>query len=242
MLQRHLQIPLMDAERAWSKAMEIQKSMEESGIVNKRRHYMVARFAKASKHAAHLAALCSKCCDSRTYIEAEGYAAMMTAQWQKEKENWAIALQEYMKARYIPHLVFVLSVMPDLCRKTSVIHHFSIFSACGLVQSALKCTVFFQIKLCFVHLLMIGFTEERPSQEICVESDLWLFRKLFEELSKVGEFEQQALFSQVLGELDPSIRFCRYELDKKGDKIKVVDDDIMESIQVIVQHWYGSCK
>lgn len=108
MSQRHLQIPLMDAERAWSKAMEIQKSMEESGIVNKRRHSMIAKFAKASKHAAHLASLSSKCCDSRTYVEAEGYAAMMKAQWQKEKENWGSALQDYMKARYRPHLIFPL--------------------------------------------------------------------------------------------------------------------------------------
>lgn len=96
---RHLHIPLMDAERAWSKAMEIQKSMEESGVVNKRKHFMVSKFAIASKHATHLAALCSARCDSRTYIEAEGYAAMMKAQWQKEKENWSLALQEFGKAR-----------------------------------------------------------------------------------------------------------------------------------------------
>ncbi|CAD7701537.1 unnamed protein product [Ostreobium quekettii] len=39
-------------------------------------------------------------------------------------------------------------------------------------------------------------------------------KKLFEELAKVGEFDQQALFHQVLEELEPSVRFCIYNLER----------------------------
>ncbi|GMH45838.1 hypothetical protein BSKO_13801 [Bryopsis sp. KO-2023] len=152
---RHLHIPLMDAERAWTRAMELQKASEEGEAPPKVRHTIKRKFAKASKHAAHLAHLCSKRCESKTYVEAVGYAAMMKGHYYKVLENWPSALQEYQKAR-----------------------------------------------------------------------------KLFEELSKVGEFEQQALFTQVLEELDPSIRFCKYEMDKVGARPGVVDDEVMQSLEV----------
>lgn len=155
---RHLNIPLMDAERAWARAMELQKALEEGDAPSKVRGSIKRKLAKASKHAAHLAHLCSNRCESRTHVEAVGYAAMMKGQHYKAMEKWSAALQEYQKAG-----------------------------------------------------------------------------KLFAELSKVGEFEQQALFTQVLEELDPSIRYCKYEMAKVGETLEAVDDEAMQALEAQLQ-------
>ncbi|KAI7837680.1 hypothetical protein COHA_008473 [Chlorella ohadii] len=41
-------------------------------------------------------------------------------------------------------------------------------------------------------------------------------RKLFEELSKVGSFEQQAVCKQFLDQVEPTIRYCQYQTSRKG--------------------------
>ncbi|PRW56110.1 Signal recognition particle subunit SRP68 isoform A [Chlorella sorokiniana] len=41
-------------------------------------------------------------------------------------------------------------------------------------------------------------------------------RKLFEELSKVGSFEQQAVCKHFLDQVEPTIRYCQYQTSRKG--------------------------
>ncbi|KAL4457792.1 hypothetical protein ABPG75_012657 [Micractinium tetrahymenae] len=41
-------------------------------------------------------------------------------------------------------------------------------------------------------------------------------RKLFEELSKVGSFEQQSVCKHFLDQVDPTIRYCQYQISRKG--------------------------
>ena len=73
---RHLTLPLISAERAWSlgKELEAQKQEEMSG--HKRQH-QVRRFSKAAQWASELARLASATADTRTHLEADAYAASL---------------------------------------------------------------------------------------------------------------------------------------------------------------------
>ena len=55
--RRHLLIPLVNAERAWSYAMELKQG---GGDATRKRHHLVKRLAKAARWAAELAALSAK--------------------------------------------------------------------------------------------------------------------------------------------------------------------------------------
>lgn len=41
-------------------------------------------------------------------------------------------------------------------------------------------------------------------------------KKLFQELGKVGELEQQALCGQMVEEIEPSIRYCNYQISRRS--------------------------
>jgi hypothetical protein len=41
-------------------------------------------------------------------------------------------------------------------------------------------------------------------------------RKLFQELAKVGVAEQQTLCLQMVDEIEPSMRYCNYQISRKG--------------------------
>ena len=73
---RHLTLPLISAERAWSlgKELEAQKRDEMSG--HKRQH-QIRRFSKAAQWALELARLASATADTRTHLEADAYASSL---------------------------------------------------------------------------------------------------------------------------------------------------------------------
>lgn len=69
LLSRYLHIPLMDAERAWSHAMELK--LLANTELRKKFHY-IRRLRKAASHATQLEELCSgDVCDARTKLEAQ---------------------------------------------------------------------------------------------------------------------------------------------------------------------------
>jgi len=66
---RYLHIPLMDAERAWSHAMELK--LLANTELRKKFHY-IRRLRKAASHASQLEELChAEACDARTKLESQ---------------------------------------------------------------------------------------------------------------------------------------------------------------------------
>lgn len=95
---RHLMIPLMNAERAWSLAMHLKR--QSSGDLRPR-HHMLHRLAKAARWATELHALCAERADKRTLLEAEAYAAWIVGTHALERESWASALRSFFRAQTI---------------------------------------------------------------------------------------------------------------------------------------------
>lgn len=103
--ERHLYIPLINAERAWSYSMIIKNAEEPSG---RKRQHAVARLAKAVVWARELARLASETCDAVTVVEAEAYAAWMHGTWLSErKREWDVPLGKYHRAKRL---------LEELCR------------------------------------------------------------------------------------------------------------------------------
>ncbi|KAK9814357.1 hypothetical protein WJX72_004470 [[Myrmecia] bisecta] len=136
---RYLEIPLVNAERAWAYAMELKNQVEEKPDPRKRLH-LIRRLAKAARWAGELARVAAQRCDVRTCLEAEAYLAWMSGNVLLEKEvDWETALAKYLRAQ-----------------------------------------------------------------------------KLYEELGKVGSFDQASVCRQQLEEIEPTIRFCKYQISRKG--------------------------
>lgn len=96
----HLLVLLLDAERAWSYAMELKDESSLEGK-HKLKHMAVAKFAKAAKWADQLRALCSVKADPQTALEATAYADYMTGQLLLERESWSQAVVKLLSARTI---------------------------------------------------------------------------------------------------------------------------------------------
>lgn len=71
---RHLTLPLVNAERAWSLAKEVENQIQEGAAAPRRRH-QVRRLTKAARWADQLAKLAAARGNARTHLEAEAYAA-----------------------------------------------------------------------------------------------------------------------------------------------------------------------
>ena len=97
---RHLQIPLINAERAWATAME-EKSDADGADTADGRHRVLGRLKKAAKWAAELRSLAAARADGHTVLEAEAYAAWMTAQLELERGVLEAALAALVAARQI---------------------------------------------------------------------------------------------------------------------------------------------
>lgn len=95
---RHLLLPLMNAERAWAFAMHLKRACAGEA---RPRHHMLARLAKAARWANELQSLCAERGDQRTSLEAEAYAAWISANHMIERESWAPALRCIFRARTI---------------------------------------------------------------------------------------------------------------------------------------------
>ena len=93
----HLMIPLINAERAWSYAMELKT---DAGNDPRKRSHMIRRLRKATVHASELVALCKQLGSARTALEAEAYSSFMFGNFLAEQErDWSRALAKFMRAR-----------------------------------------------------------------------------------------------------------------------------------------------
>jgi hypothetical protein len=52
---------------------------------------------------------------------------------------------------------------------------------------------------------------------------LFVYRTVYDQLSQVGDLEQQAMCRERVEELEPSIRYCQYNLNKSGGKTNMSD-------------------
>ncbi|XP_066263873.1 signal recognition particle subunit SRP68-like [Branchiostoma lanceolatum] len=97
--QRFLLMPLMEAERAWSYAMQLK---QEANTEHRKQFHMVSRMKKAAGHAATLAKLCdSDKVDARTKLEAQAYSAWMQGSLEFEVQLWEAALNHFNEAKTI---------------------------------------------------------------------------------------------------------------------------------------------
>lgn len=96
---RFLFIPLFDAERAWSYAMQLK---EEANTEPRKRFHLVSRMRKAVDHSESLVTLCeSEKCDARTKLEAQAYNAFLKGSLHFEQEHWKTAIEHFNKAQYV---------------------------------------------------------------------------------------------------------------------------------------------
>ncbi|KAG9320402.1 hypothetical protein KVV02_005220 [Mortierella alpina] len=101
--EKHLHLLLFQAERAWGYAMEIKALSVALDDTRKQSHYM-NRLKKAAKTAEHLESLCSTKfgkVDVRSALDAQAYAALMSAYVQFEAQQWQGALEKFSAARAI---------------------------------------------------------------------------------------------------------------------------------------------
>nr|CAG4643892.1 EOG090X04NF [Lepidurus arcticus] len=97
--ERHLHIPLFQAERSWSYAMQLK---QESNTEPRKKFHLISRLKKAVKHVTLLETLCqSDICDARTKLEAQAYAAWMRGNLAFELHDWPGASEELHKAQTI---------------------------------------------------------------------------------------------------------------------------------------------
>ncbi|XP_065112054.1 signal recognition particle subunit SRP68 [Paramisgurnus dabryanus] len=96
---RHLLLVLMEAERAWSYAMQLK---QEANTEPRKRFHLMARLRKAAKHGEQLAKLCeSPRVDARTKLEAQAYIAYLTGMVQFELQEWKSAMEALNKCKTI---------------------------------------------------------------------------------------------------------------------------------------------
>ncbi|XP_039277199.1 signal recognition particle subunit SRP68 [Nilaparvata lugens] len=94
--ERYLYIPLMQAERAWSYAMQLR---QEANTEPRKRFHLSSRLRKATVYADLLNNLCeSEKCDARTKLEAQAYVAWMHGSLFFELKNWKPAMENLEKA------------------------------------------------------------------------------------------------------------------------------------------------
>ncbi|KAM5136069.1 signal recognition particle subunit SRP68 [Mantella aurantiaca] len=96
---RYLLIILMDAERAWSYAMQLKM---EANTEPRKRFHLLSRLRKAVKHAEDLERLCdSERVDAKTKLEAQAYSAYLNGMLQFEQQRWEEAMKAFNKCKTI---------------------------------------------------------------------------------------------------------------------------------------------
>jgi len=92
----HLSIPLLEAERAWAHAMELQSEITE---MNKRkRQHMNRRFARAAHAARRFLHLANMRGDVSTQLQAQVYEGFIRGSLNLQKENWKGAVAAFTPA------------------------------------------------------------------------------------------------------------------------------------------------
>eukprot|EP00929_Paragymnodinium_shiwhaense_P013659 TRINITY_DN121505_c0_g1_i1.p1 TRINITY_DN121505_c0_g1~~TRINITY_DN121505_c0_g1_i1.p1 ORF type:complete len:607 (+),score=191.51 TRINITY_DN121505_c0_g1_i1:101-1921(+) len=109
--KRFLEIPLMQAERAWAYAVQVKS--DNATAVQWRRSQKVFgahRMRRAKDFSNRLEALMKIHCDARSQLEAEAYSAFMTGNWWLDREKWEKALEHLQKCKKtLEHLVLATS-------------------------------------------------------------------------------------------------------------------------------------
>uniref|UniRef100_A0A8D2LLR8 Signal recognition particle subunit SRP68 n=2 Tax=Varanus komodoensis TaxID=61221 RepID=A0A8D2LLR8_VARKO len=96
---RYLLLLLMDAERAWSYAMQLK---QEANTEPRKRFHLLSRLRKAVKHAEELERLCeSNRVDAKTKLEAQAYTAYLTGMLRFEHQEWKAAMEAFNKCKTI---------------------------------------------------------------------------------------------------------------------------------------------
>ncbi|XP_018617700.1 signal recognition particle subunit SRP68 [Scleropages formosus] len=96
---RFLLLVLMEAERAWSYAMQLK---QEANTEPRKRFHLLARLRKAAKHGEQLERLCeSRRVDAKTKLEAQAYTAYLVGMVQFELQAWKSAMEAFNKCKTI---------------------------------------------------------------------------------------------------------------------------------------------
>uniref|UniRef100_A0A8C4HVQ3 Signal recognition particle subunit SRP68 n=1 Tax=Dicentrarchus labrax TaxID=13489 RepID=A0A8C4HVQ3_DICLA len=96
---RYLLLVLMEAERAWSYAMQLK---QEANTEPRKRFHLMARLRKAAKHSEKLEKLCeSPRVDAKTKLEAQAYTAYLTGMVEFELQEWKRAMEAFNKCKTI---------------------------------------------------------------------------------------------------------------------------------------------
>ncbi|KAG8519383.1 Signal recognition particle subunit SRP68 [Galemys pyrenaicus] len=98
---RYLLLVLMDAERAWSYAMQLK---QEANTEPRKRFHLLSRLRKAVQHAEELERLCeSSRVDARTKLEAQAsaYTAYLAGMLRFEHQEWKAAIEAFNKCKTI---------------------------------------------------------------------------------------------------------------------------------------------
>ncbi|XP_068631759.1 signal recognition particle subunit SRP68 [Battus philenor] len=96
---RLLCVPLLQAERAWSHAMQLR---QEANTEPRKKFHLVSRLKKAYAHAQTLLQLCeSGACDARTQLEASAYAAWLGGVLLLELQQWRAAADSLQRSQLV---------------------------------------------------------------------------------------------------------------------------------------------
>lgn len=96
---RYLLLVLMEAERAWSYAMQLK---QEANTEPRKRFHLLSRLRKAAKHSEKLEKLCeSPHVDAKTKLEAQAYTAYLTGMVEFELQEWKQAMEAFNKCKTI---------------------------------------------------------------------------------------------------------------------------------------------
>ncbi|XP_062304359.1 signal recognition particle subunit SRP68 [Osmerus eperlanus] len=96
---RYLLLVLMEAERAWSYAMQLK---QEANTEPRKRFHLLSRLRKAAKHGERLEKLCdSPRVDAKTKLEAQAYTSYLTGMVQFEMQEWKAAMEAFNKCKTI---------------------------------------------------------------------------------------------------------------------------------------------
>ncbi|KAJ3614256.1 hypothetical protein NHX12_017830 [Muraenolepis orangiensis] len=96
---RYLLLVLMEAERAWSYAMQLK---QEANTEPRKRFHLMSRLRKAAKHGQKLEKLCeSPSIDAKTKLEAQAYTAYLTGMVEFELQEWKPAMEAFNKCKTI---------------------------------------------------------------------------------------------------------------------------------------------
>lgn len=98
---RYLLIPLVNAERAWSYAMQLKQDLATDEERGRKLVHLRSRLMKAHLWSEKLLSLCVQVADAMTILEAEGYSTWMHGNLLLEKNMLQDALEKFNRAKTV---------------------------------------------------------------------------------------------------------------------------------------------